>query len=1064
MNRKEIFLIPYAHLDTQWRWEYPTTIKKYLKNTLERNIYLFDKYTEYTFNFTGSLRYEMMKEYYPYHFEKIKQLIKEDRWHIAGTGLEETDALIPSVESMIRNVLYGDQWFKKEFGKSSRDYMIPDCFGFPANIPTILNHCGIIGFSTQKLTWNSSVGIPFELGIWEGLDGSKLVSALNPCAYVSRLFPIVQRSWRRLRRLNNLGKRNGIWKSFQYYGVGDIGGAPKESSVKRAISSMNLSKKQHNGLIIKQGSPDQFFTGLTGDEKRKMDIYKGDLLLINHSAGSLTSAAIMKRWNRKNEQMAFTAEMAAVSSSWAHNVRYPQEKIQSAWYRTIGSQMHDILPGTCTPTAYEFSYNDEIIALSTWNSILLDSAQIIAPLINGRGEILLFNPLPMDRDELVDVLIHKPNFINKEKMRILDSAGNTYPIQVKKHENGDISISFKPKLKPVSWSRFSLVHLEKLDKIIEPHNRNLNQEQNVKIKEENLVYLMENAFYRIRITKRGKIESIYHKKLRKELLKAPIAYEFQKEQPRMFPAWNMDWKDRKKKSFARIEGGDEVTVIENGAIRCVIRITSNFQSSKSSNPSRFVKDVILEKNSELVKFIERIHWRESGCSLKLALSVNQNAPDVTSNWETCRMTRNVNNSKLFEFPSRYWIDISDNNGGISLIEDCKYGFDRPDENTIRMTLLYTPGLELIQGFRDQKSQDWGDHTIKYAIYAHEGDFRSTDMVARRFNQPIRAFLIFDKKSEESQFSNPFSLFSVSNPQMGILAVKKPEKEDGILIRVYERYGKECNSDFHFYAHILKVVEVNGLEEFISDIPFEKDKFSVNLKANGVRSFIVNVEKSSFSQKVKQKPLKLEYNCRLIGENGDLQALFPAEITPAEIKAGIVSYILYPNYNLNTLKCNGQKINNIQGFNTLSLLIGAVDEKNAVFKWLDSKGNVIKKESQMVSAITGFIGQWDTRIWAKTPTHQTKLKRDYIWLNKCVGIKPGFVNRNRLEWYSTHTHKNGADDPYKFGYMYTINLNIPDNAEALLLPTDEQIFVFATTLSLQKCKIISAQVLSDKYDY
>ena len=142
----------------------------------------------------------------------------------------------------------------------------------------------------------------------------------------------------------------------------------------------------------------------------------------------------------------------------------------------------------------------------------------------------------------------------------------------------------------------------------------------------------------------------------------------------------------------------------------------------------------------------------------------------------------------------------------------------------------------------------------------------------------------------------------------------------------------------------------------------------------------------------------------------------------------------------------------------------MDEKNAVFKWLDSKGNVIKKESQMVSAITGFIGQWDTRIWAKTPTHQTKLKRDYIWLNKCVGIKPGFVNRNRLEWYSTHTHKNGADDPYKFGYMYTINLNIPDNAEALLLPTDEQIFVFATTLSLQKCKIISAQVLSDKYDY
>lgn len=125
IHKKEIFLIPYSHLDTQWRWEYPTTIKKYIKNTLEENLYLFDKYPDHRFNFTGALRYSMMKEYYPVQFEKAKKIIDEGRWFFAGTSLEETDALVPSVESMIRNILYGDRWAKNHLGTSSRDLL---CF------------------------------------------------------------------------------------------------------------------------------------------------------------------------------------------------------------------------------------------------------------------------------------------------------------------------------------------------------------------------------------------------------------------------------------------------------------------------------------------------------------------------------------------------------------------------------------------------------------------------------------------------------------------------------------------------------------------------------------------------------------------------------------------------------------------------------------------------------------------------------------------------------------------------------------------------------------------------
>ena len=110
---------------------------------------MLEKYPEYVFNFTGAIRYNMMKEYYPEKFEKIKPYVKEGRWNVVGTCLDETDALVPCVESMIRNILYGDRWARDEFGKSSRDYMIPDCFGFPANMPSVLRHCGIHGFSME---------------------------------------------------------------------------------------------------------------------------------------------------------------------------------------------------------------------------------------------------------------------------------------------------------------------------------------------------------------------------------------------------------------------------------------------------------------------------------------------------------------------------------------------------------------------------------------------------------------------------------------------------------------------------------------------------------------------------------------------------------------------------------------------------------------------------------------------------------------------------------------------------------------------------------------------------
>ncbi len=279
-KERTLYVVGYAHLDTEWRWEYPQTIQEYLTKTMRNNFMLFEKYPNYIFNFTGANRYRLMKEYYPSDFERLKQYVAAGRWFPAGSSVEEGDVNSPSAESIFRQILYGNNWFRKEFGLASDEYMLPDCFGFPASLPSILAHSGIKGFSTQKLSsaWQPApfvggpdspqktpVGIPFNVGIWEGPDGATVIAALNPLSYgsqvnydISKTPPTppgadpnltAQQNQARTRALEDWTKRidingnlTGIFADYHYVGTGDVGGSPNQNSVRLMEAITSKSK------------------------------------------------------------------------------------------------------------------------------------------------------------------------------------------------------------------------------------------------------------------------------------------------------------------------------------------------------------------------------------------------------------------------------------------------------------------------------------------------------------------------------------------------------------------------------------------------------------------------------------------------------------------------------------------------------------------------------------------------------------------------------------------------------------------------------------------------------
>ena len=240
-----LYVVGYAHLDTEWRWEYPQVINEFIANTLHDNFKLIEKYPHYIFNFSGSNRYRFMKEYYPADYAKLKKYIAEGRWFPAGSSVEESDVNSPSAESIFRQVLYGNEFYRHEFGKYSAEYMLPDCFGFPASLPSILAHSGVKGFSTQKLTWGSRrrggraflprtlpVGIPFNVGMWIGPDGHGVIAALNPGSYGGNVTTDLSSDPEWVKRVNLDGKATGLFADYHYYGTGDVGGSPEENSVK----------------------------------------------------------------------------------------------------------------------------------------------------------------------------------------------------------------------------------------------------------------------------------------------------------------------------------------------------------------------------------------------------------------------------------------------------------------------------------------------------------------------------------------------------------------------------------------------------------------------------------------------------------------------------------------------------------------------------------------------------------------------------------------------------------------------------------------------------------------
>ncbi len=1012
-----LYTVGYAHLDTEWRWDYETTINEYLKNTLDDNFQRFEKYKPYVFTFSGARRYKMMKEYYPEKYEKLKKYIAQERWFVGGSSVDECDANIPSPESVIRQVLYGNGYFRAEFGKESVDFLLPDCFGFQAHIPSVLAHAGLKGFSTQKLSWGSASGIPFNIGNWLGPDGNGIVAALNATDYGGEIKKRLDTSSYWVNRVVENGKKYGVYADYRYYGVGDVGGAPREEDVKNAIGSIG----QPDGKIsVYLCSSDQLFRDLSQDQKKALPSYSGDLLLTEHSSGSLTSQAYMKRWNRKNEQLALATEPIAVMADWLGGIKYPQRSLNEAWWLVLGSQMHDILPGTSIPKAYEYAWNDEILALNKFSASLETSAGVAIRAMDTQGKgktLVVYNPLAISRKDVVEAEIIYPEGVPKG-VKIVDALNNELPVQILQTSKDRLRILFLCSIPSLGLACFDIQPLKEL-----PAGKTT-----LSVSASGL----DNEFLKVSVNSDGDISSIIDKKLGKELLSAPSRLEFQKEHPAYWPAWNMDWNDRKNPPIGYVRGPAKITVVERGPVRGTIKIERNAYNSV------FVQFIQLTAGKENLVVRNTISWLSKGMSLKASFPLTASNGTATYNLGLGTEERANNNEKKYEVPSREWFDLTDKSGnfGVTIFEDCKFGSDKPNDKTMRLTLLYTPSTNFCH---DQASQDWGIHEITYGIYSHKGDWRAglSEWQARGLNQPFRVFQV----SQHPGFlGKSFSFAQASIPQVDIRTIKKAETGKNIVIRLQELVGKDFqNVEISMASKIVKAWELDGQERLIGEATIKNGKLLVDMKKFAIRSFGLQLEPPV--QKLAEPAsleLPLPYDQDVVtsarnkknGRFDDKSISIPAELFPETLIVDGVQFNFGPTADgkNNVLACKGQKISlpKTGNFNHLYILASALQDTTGIFKVGSLKATI------RVQAYRGNIGQFDNRSWDK--------------LGRLTGLQKGFIKRDEVAWFATHLHRDTMALPYQYAYIYKYMLDAGPGSETLQLPENESIKIFAISLS------------------
>ncbi|XP_053320714.1 alpha-mannosidase 2C1 [Spea bombifrons] len=745
----------HCHIDSAWLWPYEETIRKCARSWVTA-LHLMSKYPDFMFTCSQAQQLEWVKKWYPGLFDKIKEYARRGQFIPVGGTWVEMDGNLPSGESMVRQFLQGQHFFLEEFGKICSEFWLPDTFGYSAQLPQLMNGCGIKRFLTQKLSWSLVNAFPHHTFHWKGIDGSEVLAHFPPGDSYGMKGTVEEI----LKTVKNNRDKGRINTSMFLYGFGDGGGGPTEKMLGRLKRMENT-----DGLPrVKLSTPDTFFSAVETDTSQ-LCTWVGELFLELHN-GTYTTQAQIKKENRRCEQLLHDVEiLGSIALAQNKSFAYPSAKLQHLWRLLLLNQFHDVLPGSCI---------EEVVddALKIYEEIKTEGAE----LLRGCIEAVLKTPY------LIQPVASQPvaviNTLPWERTEVISLTG----------ASGDQILG--------------LVKVPGMGYVVRPENISPSPLVAVLREEDNSI-TMDNGILRANIDSVGRLTSLQLLASNRESVPENCygnQFVLFDDIPLYWDAWDvMDYHLETRKPITNLSS--KVEISSSGGLRGAVTF-----SLQISEKSTIVQEIALDALSPYITFNTKVKWQEAHKFLKVEFPAKVQSSNATYEIQFGHLQRPTHRNTSWDW-ARYevwahrWMDLSEHGFGVALLNDCKYGCSVLG-NVLSLSLLRAPKSP-------DATADMGDHEFSYALMPHVGSFQEARVIQSAYSF---CFPLLTTQSSSSVQPVSWSAFTVLSPAVVLETVKQAENQpNSLVLRLYESYGSTVDTWLQTFLPVKDVFLCDLLE-------------------------------------------------------------------------------------------------------------------------------------------------------------------------------------------------------------------------------------------------------------
>jgi alpha-mannosidase len=788
----KVHLVAHAHIDMNWLWPWEDTLST-IKETFSTMVKLMDKYPDFCFSQSQAVTYRAVEQEFPELFEAIKRHVKRGNWDITASMWTEADLNMVGTEALVRQFLEAKRYVKEKFGFEPKVCWEPDTFGHVWTLPQVASKAGV------KYYYFMRCGKGHPIFWWQSPDGTRALAFTS--VYDNSITPknIVDVAI-------ELYSRYGLKTSMFVYGVGDHGGGATIEDVEAA----HEIQKRRLLPAIAFSSTHRFFEEVERQRSIKALPVINDELQFTFD-GCYTTHGDIKRYNRLCERLLLDAERFAALSG-----KYPRDDLRKAWLNMLFNQFHDILDGSGAPEGYVLPVKLAEEALRIADDVLKGSVRALAERVkfsqNGIP-IVVFNSLSWDRTDLVKIKV--PNRAIPRNPTVISADGKEKsPVQVAGDE-----VLFLAKVPSIGYSVYYLGE----GSCGEEDLTGLSASENA----------VENEFLRLEVEKNsGTIKSLYARASERFVFKKDrfnstnpvfsnllqVSYEL----PHDMSAWIIG-------AISRTENlirGAEVELTESGPVR------ASFKVVQKHGKSRITQRISLLKGIPRVDFETVIDWREvsddqtEAPMLKVSFTPILGDSKATFEIPFGYVERVADGT---ETPALRWVDVSDGEYGMSLLNDSKYGFDVKG-NTVRMTLVRT-------SYSPDPKPDQRVHKIRYSVFPHKGGWKEalTFRKGYELNHPLEAVMVTKPSRSEGTEPETASFIKVKPNNVVVSCVKLAEESDDFVVRIYDASGEGAKAEILFGFYIKEAYEADLTEKKIAVLKTQGNKMNLSLRPFDIRT-------------------------------------------------------------------------------------------------------------------------------------------------------------------------------------------------------------------------------------